>query len=263
MNSSSVPASASSRARRAGRAGARRIWRGEATTGEPSCHCEVGQAQRRARRATGRGAACEVGLHLEVAVAALPRATSRSRRPCSSRRRRRAGSCRPRRRARATSSRKCARCSRLPCRRPCMSVSASRTVSTSPLRTAVRSFVGERRAGLVERQQAPPWRAKVSAAHLRGKRGLDTFVTSGLASRPWPPSRSPAPQDDSADLAELRLRAVAPPPAALLQLVRRRVQLHLAGDRHLHAVHPRRRHARRRVHLDVPGGRARASSSWR
>ena len=74
MNSSSVPALAIS-PRSASRASwRRRICRGEATTSVPSSHCEVGHARmHRALVPRDRPQRVEVGLHLEVAVAALPR----------------------------------------------------------------------------------------------------------------------------------------------------------------------------------------------
>ena len=105
-NSSSVPAYAVSPCSASRSSWRRRICRGEATTGDAVEPGQVGQDQRGAglpRHPAQRG---EVGRHREVAVAALPATTSRSRRRCSCRRRRRAGSCSPRCRARSTSSRK-------------------------------------------------------------------------------------------------------------------------------------------------------------
>ena len=58
----------------------------------------------------------------------------RSPRRCSCRRRRRAGSCSPRCRGPRRGRRSSCPCSRLPCRRPCMSVKATTTVSISPAR---------------------------------------------------------------------------------------------------------------------------------
>ena len=56
----------------------------------------------------------------------------------------------------------------------------------------------------------------------------------------------------------IRLQAGASPHARPVQLVRRRLQLHLALDRHLHAVLPGTHHRRRRLHLELADRRARA-----
>ena len=72
MNSSSVAAFASSPRSARRSSWRRRIWRGEATTGLPSRPREVGQAQRGALVPRHRAQRVEVGLHLEVAVAAFP-----------------------------------------------------------------------------------------------------------------------------------------------------------------------------------------------
>ena len=73
MNSSSVPAKAS-RPRSARRSScARRIWRGEATTGESSAHARSARHSAVPSFHGDEPQRVEVGLHLEVAVAALPR----------------------------------------------------------------------------------------------------------------------------------------------------------------------------------------------
>ena len=95
MNSSSVAANAVQPRSASRSSWRRRIWRGEAATAESSCHCEVGHAHRRALVPRHEPQRAEVRLDHEVAVAASPTRTSRSRRPCSSRRRRPAGSCTP------------------------------------------------------------------------------------------------------------------------------------------------------------------------
>src|SRR3954469_21282035 len=97
---------------------------------------------------------------------------------------------------------------------------------------------------------------------------LDTIVTSWIASE-WSSPIAGGHQDGSDRTSRrrrrrqrrprsVRLRAAPAPAPALLQLVRRRVLVHLAGDRHLHAVHPRSRDAGRSVLLDVAGRGARA-----
>ena len=100
---------------------------------------QVGEAERRSLVPGDHPQRLEVRAASRSRRSRAPTRTSRSRRRCSSRRRRPAGSCRPRRRARRRSSRKWAAVSRFPCRRPCMSVSASRTVSTVFACTALRS----------------------------------------------------------------------------------------------------------------------------
>ena len=100
MNSSSVPAFAA-RPRSASRASwRRRICRGEATTSRPSSHSRSAISEHRALVPRDRPQRVEVGLHHEVAVAALPRGHLVAARRCPCRRRRRAGSCSPPRRAR-------------------------------------------------------------------------------------------------------------------------------------------------------------------
>ena len=131
----------SSRARPAGRAGgagsgaARRRRAPPSSQSMSARHIAVPSCQG-TRRSVARS-----GMHHEVAVAALPRRHRRSRDRCPCRRRRRAGSCRPRRRASTTSSRKWGAVRRLPWRRPCMSASASSTVSISPVSTSERSWL--------------------------------------------------------------------------------------------------------------------------
>ena len=118
----------------------------------------------------------------------------------------------------------------------------------------------DRRAQLVELQGRLHGAQRYPQRTFAANAALTPIVTSGLASRAMAATeRGPAATHAGRRRRprELRLHAVAAPAAALLQLVRRGVQLHLAGHRHLHAVHPRRRHAGRRVHLDVPGRRAR------
>src|SRR3954470_2616786 len=97
---------------------------------------------------------------------------------------------------------------------------------------------------------------------------LDTIVTSWIASE-WSSPIAGGHQDGSDRTSRrrrrrqrrsrpVRLRAAPAPATALLQLVRRRVLLHLAGDGHLHAVHPRGGDARRGVLLDLAGRSARS-----
>ena len=72
MNSSSVPAKAGSPRSSSRASWRRRIWRGEATTSEPSSHCDVGQQHHRALVPGHRPQRVQVGLHHEVPVAAVP-----------------------------------------------------------------------------------------------------------------------------------------------------------------------------------------------
>ena len=96
----------------------------------------------RCPRATSCGTACRGRASSRSRRSRAPSSTSRSRRRCSCRRRRRAGSCSPRRRGRPPIAGTTARVRRLPCRRPCMSVRASRTVSMSP--AAISAFSSSR-----------------------------------------------------------------------------------------------------------------------
>ena len=127
----------------------RRIWRGEATTGAPSSHCRSARHSAVPACQGDRPQRVEVRAPSRSRRSRAPTRTSRSRRRCSSRRRRRAGSCRPRRRARRPRRGSAGRVRRLPCRRPCMSVSASRTVSIVPSSGAAQLV--ERQRGLLPR----------------------------------------------------------------------------------------------------------------
>ena len=106
-----------------------------------------------------------------------PRRTSRTRPPCSCRRPPRAGSCSPPRGGRATSSRKNSADRRLPCRRPCMSVKASTTVSIVPS--------PHLDAQLLQREQAAPAAARVGMEHGAG-RPFVRLVEFAARSRPVP-----------------------------------------------------------------------------
>ena len=177
-NSSSVaPTAVQPRSRRRSSC-RRRIWRGEATTGLPSPHCRSTRHIAVAGcQGTGRSVD-EVRLHLEVPVAALPGGHRVARRRCSCRRRRPAGSCSASAPWAATSSRKWRAVRRLPCNRPCMSVSATRTVSTAPSRTwASSSSRVMAREGTV-------------GAPLRQATGCPTWIASPC----WSPTPSAPPR---------------------------------------------------------------------
>ena len=140
MNSSSVPANASSpRSAQALQLRAQDLAR-RRDDRRAVGPAQVGQAQRRPLVPRHRSAASRSRASSRSRRSRAPTRTSRSRRRCSSRRRRPAGSCRPRRRARPPCRGSARAVSRLPCRRPCMSVSASRTVSIVLACTALRSW---------------------------------------------------------------------------------------------------------------------------
>ena len=136
MNSSSVPTRAAMP-----RAASRSSWRREdlARRGHDRCAVrpfEVGHSTRPCPGAREQAQGRQVGRHARSRRSRSPTTTSRSRRRCSCRRPRRAGSCRPRSPSVTTSSRKYRAEQRLPCRRPCMSVMATTTVSTLPSSTS-------------------------------------------------------------------------------------------------------------------------------
>ena len=99
----------------------------------------VAEHERRSRQPRDPPQRVEVGLQVEVAVAALPARHRRTRAAGPSPCRTRAGSCSPRARARASRRRRSAPPRACPSSRPCMSVKAQTTVSIVPASTSAAS----------------------------------------------------------------------------------------------------------------------------
>ena len=195
---------------------------------------DVGQAQRgrllpghAPQRRRGRGAS-------RSRRSRAPMRPSRSRRRCSCRRRRRAGSCSPRRRARRPRRGRSCATSRLPGRRPCMSVIASSTVSIVPSSTS--SLSSSSRIA-VEGTAPEPFAAASAIVRARTHRA-DRRRAHGAA------ARAPAAGKDR-DHRRRRRRRVDRLPPRRARRARRR------------AARPRRADQR----LDVPLGRARRAAA--
>ena len=179
MNSSSEPANAVQPRSPMRASWLRRTWRGDATTGEPSCqsrsHCTITVASSQGmRRSVARSG-------MNTNRRSRP-PTRRSRNParCSSRHRPRAGSCTPRRRARRCPRRTRAHGRSLPINRPCMSQNPTMTVSMSDVRHGG--------AELVERQRSVGRHAALASALVEeaardGARSSALTSTSGGVSR--------------------------------------------------------------------------------
>ena len=218
MNSSSVPTyAAHAGARRAGRAGGAGSAGARRRRRLPSSHCRSASSSAVPGCHGTRRRVREVGDHHEVAVAALPGATWRSRRRCSCRRRRRAGSCSPRCRARARRRGSSRACSRLPCSRPCMSVIMTSTVSTAPAATSARSSstvsAGVRLMAALSSPALPdrewsgsaclPWRPRPQVRKPRSRADVPSQCSSMAPSR----VRRVAGEDRLDDLGVLRRRS--------------------------------------------------------
>ena len=248
MNSSSVPALAVQPRSARRSSWRRRTWRGEATTSLPSCPLHVGQAQRRALLPRHRPQRVEVGRHHEVAVAALPRGhrvavdgvhldVDREQVVAA------LGAV-----VDHLVEEEARACRRLPCSRPCMSVSASRTVSIRPASTSRRS---SSRVMAREGICSAPCRKRSVANRVAARTTMARRAPSSTQSRPSsaPLEGEPQPLDGGITNRNFRVRFGGARP--------RRADVRPG---HRAARHRPRRRARR--HARRPPSSASGPRSW-